>query len=171
MRKLALVRTGFPFDSRNFSEEGKFLVITNGNIQDDSPNVNSTIGNRITVTKSLSDEYCLNHKDILVTMDGTVGKTAKVADEGLILAQRVGRLTAYGNRDFLYQMLNSGSFSDEMISLSRGGTIKHISLEEINNFTCLVPPCEIEQNAIGGLFRGLDNLITLHQCKYSDLKL
>lgn len=43
-------------------------------------------------------------------MDGTVGRTAKVVDDNMILAQRVARLVANKNTEFVYQWLNQGSF-------------------------------------------------------------
>lgn len=99
----AIVTTGFPFDSADFSSSGTFLVITNGNIQNDSAIVDGKTGNRIAANKISSlSQYILNIGDILVTMDGTVGRTAKVIDTYQILAQRVGRLVAKHNNEFLY---------------------------------------------------------------------
>ena len=163
---ISIVSTGYPFDSKDFSEDGKYLVITNGNIQNDSEIVDGAVGNRITVSdEKIITSYVLDIGDILVTMDGTVGRTAKVAENMQILAQRVGRLKATIDAEFLYQWLNTGAFSRAMVGLSHGGTIKHISLEEIRSFEYLIPRnCE-EQVKIGAFFAGLDNLITLHQRK------
>lgn len=168
--EIAQVRTGYPFDSKDFADKGEFLVITNGNIQDDNPSVDNSQGNHIDVTDNrIISQYVLDIGDILVTMDGTVGRTAKVAHNQMILAQRVGRLTFYGNEEFLYQALTSGNFSETMTSLSHGGTIKHISLSEISNYDLLLPENEIEQKKVGLLFQRVDRLITLHQRKYEKL--
>ena len=35
--EISEISTGFPFDSQEFNDEGEYLVITNSNIQDDSP--------------------------------------------------------------------------------------------------------------------------------------
>ena len=35
LSELSSIRTGFPFDSKSFDDNGRYLVITNGNIQDD----------------------------------------------------------------------------------------------------------------------------------------
>ena len=116
---ISIISTGFPFDSKDFSEDGKYLVITNGNIQDEFPNVDGTVGNHISVIddKILSD-YLLDIGDILVTMDGTVGRTAKVSENRQILAQRVGRIKSLICSEFLYQWLNTGTFSNTMLGLS-----------------------------------------------------
>ena len=103
-------------------------------------------------------------------MDGTVGRTAKVVDDNMILAQRVARLVANKNTEFVYQLLNQGSFFNEMKKVSHGGTIKHISLNEISNYSATVPSNDIEQQKIGLFFKQLDNTIALHQRKLDLLK-
>ena len=165
------ISTGFPFDSDSFTEDGNYLVITNGNIQDNSSIVDSTIGNHISVfDEDIISKYVLNVDDILVTMDGTVGRTAKVSKENMILAQRVGRLKATEDSEFIYQLLNAGNFSKDMLRKSHGGTIKHISLSEISSFETLFPVDKRERSKIGNHFKQLDTLIALHQRKIDKLQ-
>ena len=164
---MAVISTGYPFNSNEFSTEGKYLVITNGNIQDSSTNVDESVGNRITLLdRKILDSYILDIGDILITMDGTVGRTAKVAGNGLILAQRVGRVKPIGNTEFMYQALSTGDFSKAMTELSHGGTIKHISLNEISLFEFKSPVREREQNTVGKFLYLFDTLLSLHhrQC-------
>ena len=169
--ELALVLTGFPFKNEDFVDNGKYLVITNGNIQNESSTVDVSLGNRVDdLSDEIKERYYLNKNDILVTMDGTVGRTAKVVDDNLILAQRVARLVANKNTEFVYQWLNQGSFFNEMTKVSHGGTIKHISLNEISNYSATVPSNNIEQQKIGSFFKQLDDTITLHQRKLDKLK-
>lgn len=127
-------------------------------------------GNKISLEHELIEQYGLNVGDVLVTMDGEVGRTAKVADERMVLAQRVGRLIAKNDPEFLYQWLNTGSFSRSMINIARGGTIKHISLAEIGAFEGVAPHDQNEIEKIGFFFRNMDHLITLHQRKLELLK-
>ncbi|WP_394992778.1 restriction endonuclease subunit S [Streptococcus alactolyticus] len=169
--ELALVLTGFPFKNEDFVDNGKYLVITNGNIQNESSTVDVSLGNRVDdLSDEIKERYYLNKNDILVTMDGTVGRTAKVVDDNLILAQRVARLVANKNTEFVYQWLNQGSFFNEMTKVSHGGTIKHISLNEISNYSATVPSNNIEQQKIGSFFKQLDDTIALHQRKLDLLK-
>ncbi|MFV0247916.1 MAG: restriction endonuclease subunit S [Tenacibaculum sp.] len=156
---LAVISTGFPFDSKKFHNEGELLVITNGNIQSESRFVDSSVGNRINIDDEIPNNYVLNIDDILVTMDGTVGRTAKVICEKQILAQRVGRLKAKVNSDFLYYLLNTGGFFKDMTMIAIGGTIKHISLSDISSYQNLVPKSKDEQEKIGHYFKNLDALI------------
>lgn len=169
--EVAVVSTGYPFESSNFEDGGEYLVITNGNIQNDSPFVDSIRGNRIGIKcNPILNDFVLKMNDILVTMDGTVGRTAKVCDEKLILAQRVGRIQAPSDPEFLYQFLNTGKFIKEMTLLSIGGTIKHISLTELMNYSDKLPNTIEEQSKIGSYFQNLDKLISLHQQEIQKLK-
>lgn len=160
----AVVTTGYPFDSVDFSENGDLLVVTNGNIQNSSSAVDGKVGNRIASEKVTHlNQYKLNFGDILVTMDGSVGRTAKVIDRNQILAQRVGRLVARNDTEFLYQSLNTGAFLETMTTISHGGTIKHISLSEIGSYIVQVPKDFNEQAKIGAYLKKLDALINQHQ--------
>jgi len=170
--ELADVSTGYAFDSKLFNRDGEYLVITNGNIQNELAFVDSSYGNRIDIDTSL-EHYVLNIGDILVTMDGTVGRTAKTSKTKQILAQRVGRLKAHTEPEFLYQLLNTGNFFKEMTLLSTGGTIKHISLSNISNYKVLIPTDEDEKKMIGNYFKNIDNLIInleLQIIKFQNIK-
>ena len=168
LSKASNISTGFPFDSCEFSLEGQYLVITNSNIQHESNIVDGKIGNRIDISDNLLD-YVLDSDDILITMDGTVGRTAKVIEPNQILAQRVGRLKSIIDSEFLYQHLNTGKFFSEMTLLSTGGTIKHISLSDISNYLIQIPTSTNEQMKIGRYFKNLDSLISNHQKKHKRL--
>lgn len=165
------VKTGYPFVSDIFDDSGENLVVTNSNIQQNSPIVDNSVGNRINVLdKVLLNSYRLNIGDILVTMDGTVGRTAKVIENKQILAQRVGRLISKTDSEFLYQLLNTGCFFQSMNTISHGGTIKHISLNEIKNYVTLIPSTQEEQQKIGQFFKSLDDAITIQQNKIEKLQ-
>ena len=170
LNDVSIVSTGFPFDSDDFDSQGEYLVITNGNIQDDLSIVDASVGNKINIDKnSKLYEYVLNTGDILVTMDGTVGRVAKVLDEKQILAQRVGRLTAKFDYEFLYQLLCRLDFFKTMTLISHGGTIKHISLSEIACYKSYFPMSVDEQIKIGQLFKQLDTLLNQHQAQLNKL--
>lgn len=162
------IDTGCPFDSKDFDENGKYLVITNGNIQDDTTFVNSNDCNRITIDEKSS--YHLKKGEILITMDGTVGRSAIVNDYGMVLAQRVGRLKPIINGYFLYYLLNTGNFSKTMIAIGHGGTIKHISLDEIGSYKLRVAKSDKEQTRIASLFTSLDKQISCSEAKMEKLR-
>jgi len=159
--EISEISTGFPFDSQEFNDEGEYLVITNSNIQDDSPVVLNNIGNRINIDSG-REKYILDKDDLLITMDGTVGRIAKVINDRLVLAQRVCRMKS-GEPSFLYQLLSGTNFIQTMNKISHGGAIKHISLSEIAEYQCHYPQNKRERDYIGIVLGDIDNLITLHQ--------
>lgn len=168
LNEIADVGTGYPFNSNLFSSKGRYLVITNSNIQDESQSVNSIVGNRIDLINSIFKNHILDEGEILVTMDGTVGRSAMVLSLNLILAQRVARLTSKTSNYFLYYLLNTGEFSTAMTKLSKGGTIKHISLSDISKHISYIPK-ENEQTQIGNFFKTLDEQINLQEQKHQKL--
>ena len=166
-----MIKTGYPFDSNKFDANGEYLVITNGNIQNDFSFVDNLLGNKINIEDKCSlTEYILNLNDILVTMDGTVGRVAKVIHEKQILAQRVGRIISLINSDFVYYFLSTGDFFKKMKLISTGGTIKHISLNDISKYESYIPKDFEEQKKIGDYFQKLDNQIELQQKELEKLK-
>lgn len=171
LEEIALIKTGYPFDSNKFDANGEYLVITNGNIQNDFSFVDNLLGNKINIEDKCSlTEYILNLNDILVTMDGTVGRVAKVIHEKQILAQRVGRIISLINSDFVYYFLSTGDFFKKMKLISTGGTIKHISLNDISKYESYIPKDFEEQKKIGDYFQKLDNQIELQQKELEKLK-
>ena len=155
------ISTGYPFDSQDFNENGEYLVITNGNIQDNTPFVLNNVGNRIDLDDSLK-KYILDIDDLLITMDGTVGRVAIVVDNKLVLAQRVCRIKS-NEPYYIYQLLSKNDFIQSMNKIGHGGTIKHISLSEISEYQAFYPKSQKERIKISSVLTNYDKLITLHQ--------
>ena len=162
------ISTGYPFDSQDFNENGEYLVITNGNIQENTPFVLSNVGNRIDLDDSLK-KYILDIDDLLITMDGTVGRVAIVVDNKLVLAQRVCRIKS-NEPYYIYQLLSKNDFIQSMDKIGHGGTIKHISLSEISEYQAFYPKSQKERIKISTVLTNYDKLITLHQRKLDKLK-
>ena len=163
------ISTGYPFDSQDFNENGEYLVITNGNIQDNTPFVLNNVGNRIDLDDSLK-KYILDIDDLLITMDGTVGRVAIVVDNKLVLAQRVCRIKS-NEPYYIYQLLSKNDFIQSMNKIGHGGTIKHISLSEISEYQAFYPKSQKERIKISSVLTNYDKLITLHQRKLGHLQL
>lgn len=161
IKDLAKVKTGKAFSSKDFVEDGKYLVVTNKNIQDQEKGIVST-GDRINIEdgKILKD-YILNGENILVTMDGVnIGKVGKYSHPKALIAQRVGRLISE-EIDFVYQVTKDERFITEMNKLSVGNAIKHISLQQIANYQFMAPFEKEERQKIGHFLSNLDKKITL----------
>lgn len=163
------ISTGYPFDSQDFNENGEYLVITNGNIQENTPFVLNNVGNRIDLDDSLK-KYILDIDDLLITMDGTVGRVAIVVNNKLVLAQRVCRIKS-NEPYYIYQLLSKNNFIQSMNKIGHGGTIKHISLSEISEYQDFYPKSQKERIKISTVLTNCDKLITLHQRKLDHLQL
>ena len=163
------ISTGYPFDSQDFNENGEYLVITNGNIQENTPFVLNNVGNRIDLDDSLK-KYILDIDDLLITMDGTVGRVAIVVDNKLVLAQRVCRIKS-NEPYYIYQLLSKNDFIQSMNKIGHGGTIKHISLSEISEYQAFYPKSQKERIKISSVLTNYDKLITLHQRKLEHLQI
>ena len=154
--ELGKVTTGKAFSSKDFDEQGEYLVITNKDISNSSRSQN-VITDRINISdKDIVEKYNLSGENILVTMDGVnLGKTAMYSNEDALLAQRVGRIQST-QLEFIYQITSSSSFLMAMRTLSVGNAIKHISLTQISNYSTLVPSNKNEQQKIGSFIKQLD---------------
>ena len=71
---------------------------------------------------------------------------------------------------YLGYYMNSGAYHDQLLPLMQGIKVTSISKGAILNTDISYPADSNEQAKIGGFFIQLDNLITLHQCKYEKLK-
>lgn len=80
------------------------------------------------------------------------------------------RVSENTNNEFLLQYLSSQTYFDEVNTCLAGGTRQRISRSNLADFDVPIPIKKSEQEAIGTFFSNLDNLITLHQCKYEKLK-
>ena len=156
--EVAKISTGYAFKNSDYCKNGEFLVITNANIQDNDYQVLNNVGNRINLLDKYS-KYILNKNDILVTMDGTVGRVAKVCDDKMLLAQRVGRVVSSSiYNEYLFQFLSSNIFYTEMKNNAKGAMIAHISLRDIENCPVFLP-CLEEQKKIADFLSDIDEVI------------
>ncbi|WP_438360615.1 restriction endonuclease subunit S [Levilactobacillus namurensis] len=161
---MAKITTGKAFKSEDFSDEGRYLVITNKDIL--KVNTNCISGDRIDIDDSkIIDKYSLANPSVLITMDGVnIGKTGRYQNKFAVLAQRVGRLES-DELNFVYQITQNDRFINTMKTLSVGNAIKHISLKQISEYVLSVPLEDSEKRRIGNLLTGLDQTITSNQRK------
>ena len=67
---------------------------------------------------------------------------------------------------YLGYYLNSAAFHEQLVPLMQGTKVVSISKAALESTLIQYPSDDKEQQKIGALFRGIDRLITLHQCKY-----
>ena len=104
--------------------------------------------------------------DLLLTKDGTLGRTALVDTNNICINQSVAllRCDEILSANYLNILLKSPRYQNEMLENAGGGTIKHIYITKVDKMFIDIPDIE-EQEYISKYFANLGNLITLHQCK------
>jgi type I restriction enzyme S subunit len=121
------------------------------------------------------EEYILNDGDLLVTMtdlskeSDTLGYPATIPKSfgpRFLHNQRLGKIlikdTNHLYRRFLYYLLCTKEYRQEVISSATGTTVKHTSPNRIMAFNFFLPPIE-EQYAIARILGSLDDKIELNR--------
>ena len=99
---------------------------------------------QVSESRYLDDSFIqLRNGDLLVTKDGTIGKTSMVAgldkpaclNSGIFLVRPGGRYSS----EYLYWVLNSNVFSAFVSSQSSGSTIQHLYQKAFVDFTFAFP--------------------------------
>ena len=104
--------------------------------------------------------------DLLLTKDGTLGRTAIVDAENVCINQSVAllRFNEKCSVQYAKTLLDTPMYQKQMLDDAGGGTIKHIYITKVDKMFISVP-CMKEQERLVLFFNNLDNLITLHQRK------
>ena len=106
----------------------------------------------------------IQNDDILITKDGSLGKTALVKgldkpatlNSGVFVIRPIQE--SY-DPAFVYYILSSFVFKDFLDHLSAGSTIIHLYQKDISKFEFLMPPTTGEQIAIASILSDMDNEI------------
>ena len=163
------IGSGFPFNSENYSSQGRYSVITIKNVQDGYLNLESQ--NRIDINDSMLPKHCLlNRGDILVSLTGNVGRVAIVDSEGHVLNQRVGVILADSHwKNFAYLYLLLPEVRERLINIANGSSQDNLSPLDIFNDYFPIPPTDLlkEFNVIVG---PVINMITESQIEITKLK-
>ena len=113
----------------------------------------------------------IKNGDILVTKDGTLGKTAFVQgltrpatlNSGVFVIRPLQN--AY-DPEFVYHILSSFVFKEFLDKLSAGSTIVHLYQKDMSKFEFLLPPTLDEQKAIAAILSEMDEEIEKLEEKY-----
>lgn len=136
--KLRIV-SGFPFDSDTYVNNGQYKVITIKNVQDgklDSAKVDFV--NQI--PKRLPDWAKLRDGDVLISLTGNVGRICLVAEENLLLNQRVGKfICAVLTKAFFYFMFQRRDTQSSLEKLATGTSQKNLSPIDTGEMKVLLP--------------------------------
>ena len=164
--EVATLLTGFPFESKKFTDNG-IKLIRGMNVKRGYLDFSDGLCEHWASPDGL-ENYLLKSGDILIQMDGALIGTsyAKIAENQLpaLLVQRVTRarvLTDKADGTFIYQEIQKG-FLPYIKGTKTETAVPHLSLNDITDFPIAIPSIN-EQKKIGTYFENLDRLITLHQ--------
>ncbi len=164
---IAEISTGYPFDGNLYAKEG-IRVLRGENIGDGILKWDDRIDKRWNAPFSKSDVYTLCDGDIVMQMDGNVGRNKSrvfAHDLPMLIAQRVGCIRAkkeIADQDFLYYVICSEHYLRYINKVKTGTSIHHISLSQISNYTLSIPPL-ITQKRIADVLSSFDKQIALNK--------
>jgi len=159
------ILTGFPFQSKYFSDSEGIRLVRGDNLSPGFFNWNIT-KYWPKYEESLRG-YLLKENDVLLGMDGSkVGQNkVKVGkhDLPLLLVQRVACLRAKRGllQDYLYFVIFSKQFIRYIDSIRTGSAIPHISAKQIADYEFCLPPIA-EQERISQILTKLTEKIELN---------
>ena len=109
LKKVCRVTNGYAFQSKEYSEDGYFVIrignVQNGYIDLNNPRYISRIDEK-------QNKFILNEGDILVSLTGNVGRVGVIKKNHLpaVLNQRVAKISIESNelnKDYLIHFLNN----------------------------------------------------------------
>ena len=170
------IATGGTSIESEFSEDGKYKVISIGSYSENS--VYNDQGIRaIESEKTL--KRVLNKGDLTMILNdktasgNIIGRVLLIEESGgYVYNQRTERIEINHNEYdslFIYEMLNAPNIREKIIKQAQGNTQIYVNWSGIAVTNYLVPQ-KGEQIKIGKYFSNLDNLITLHQRKCDETK-
>lgn len=132
-----------------YSDDGDYFFVNGNNFED------GVIEIKDNTKRVSSDEYekykiCLDESTVLLSINGTIGKTAFYNGEPIIL----GKSACYINvlpsllKEFLRYFLLSDNFIEYAKHNSRQATIVNLGLKEIRTMPIPLPPLDVQQRIV-----------------------
>jgi type I restriction enzyme, S subunit len=119
----------------------------------------------------LTDKSRPKRNDILVTKDGTLGRTAVVGEETICINQSVALLRPRDEQDsqFLQLLLSSPQYQETMIEESGGSAVKHIYITTLAKMRIAIPLSAEAREEVANCFDALNKSIYLFAKKHDCL--
>ena len=145
-----------------YSSEGEFAFVNGNNLSDGAVEIKADtkmcdLSEYEKYKKDLSD------RTLFLSINGTIGNTAKYNGEKIILGKSACYLNVKKdyNLDFIYYVLRTPAFQSAISGLATGTTIKNVSLKTIREYEFSVPDYEV-QTRIARILRAIDDKIELN---------
>ena len=163
--EIAEISTGFPFDGHKYTSIG-IRVVRGENIGQGELHWEEKVDKRWNGSTSALDNYWLYEGDIVMQMDGNVGKNiARIyTADPMLIAQRVACIRAKEkcSQDYIYGILRTKLFKNYIERCATGTSIKHISLQQISDFEFDFHLPEI-QAKLGRIIADIDDKIRVNR--------
>lgn len=151
------IKSGFPFSSETYKSSGTYKVITIKNVQDGYL-ITSGCDYLDEIPFQAKDHIALKIGDRLISLTGNCGRLCVVAENNLLLNQRVGLLDcAEIALEYAYNLLSSASMRSVVENLANGAAQANLSPIELCKTNSILPPDEILSlyNEISNTLRSL----------------
>ena len=135
-----------------YSENGRYYFVNGNNLENGIIEIKEN-------TKRVNDEEFekykvdLNVSTVLLSINGTIGKTAFYNEEPIILGKSACYINVLSSllKEFLRYYLLSDNFMNYARSNSRQATITNLGLKEIRNMPIPLPPLSVQQSIVSRL--------------------
>ena len=133
---IATLKNGYAFQSGMYNVLGKWKILTISNVSGERYINDKDCNCIIKLPNDIQDHQVLKEGDILISLTGNVGRVSLCKTGNYLLNQRVGLLQLAKNVDqeFLYQILSSQRFENNMIACGQGAAQMNIGKGDVESF-------------------------------------
>ena len=133
---IATLKNGYAFQSGKYNALGKWKILTITNVPGERYINDKDCNCIIKLPNDIQDHQVLKEGDILISLTGNVGRVSLCKTGNYLLNQRVGLLQLAKNVDqeFLYQILSSQRFENNMIACGQGAAQMNIGKGDVESF-------------------------------------
>ena len=142
--EICIFQNGHAFKSKEFSETGKYKLITIKGVQDGYLTTDGAV-NIDNVPSNMKKHCYLKEKEILLSLTGNVGRACFVDQPNLLLNQRVAKLVPISGEywGFVYTFIRKKSTQNIMINLAKGTAQANLSPIETSQLKIALPVIEV----------------------------
>lgn len=159
------IKHGYAFKGENFSDEGKFILLTPANFYE-SGGFKYTPGKEKYYVGEFPQEYICKKGDLIVAMtqqaEGLLGSTAIVPEDNIYLHnQRIGLITVdetKADKKFVDYLFRTKNVRFQIEGSSSGTKVKHTSPDKIYDVDVWLPDLD-NQRKIGEILSTIDETI------------
>lgn len=174
------VKHGWAFKGEYFSGSGKYILLTPGNAYEHG-GLKLRPGKEKFYLGEFPPEYLMKTGDMLVIMTDLIqaapilgGALVVPEDDRFLHNQRLGLVEYLQDspidKGFLYYLLNSPAYREQIKGSATGATVRHSAPKRICDCSVLVPDTLAEQQQVAQVLSAYDDLISTNQCRIALLE-